>query len=142
MHQDLATGILVKEGTELNNICEHCITGKQHQDPFPNLSAHRLTELLGRILSDLHGPLAVQTPHGYRYWITFIDDHSWYKEVVLLKQKSDAFQAFKDFVAKHLGHMRWPPLSLVQLPPAPKLIACPAGSSAQPAQLLWSGLSL
>ncbi|KAJ3520346.1 hypothetical protein NMY22_g12798 [Coprinellus aureogranulatus] len=57
MCQDLATGILLKEGTELNNICEHCIAGKQHWDPFPNLSAHRSTELLGRILSDLHGPL-------------------------------------------------------------------------------------
>ncbi|KAJ3520347.1 hypothetical protein NMY22_g12799 [Coprinellus aureogranulatus] len=40
------------------------------------------------------------TPHGYCYWITFIDDHSRYKEVVLLKQKSDAFQAFKDFVVE------------------------------------------
>ena len=100
MRQDLATGILVKEGTELNDTCEHCIAGKQHRDPFPKLSANRSTELLGRIHSDLHGPLAVQTPIGYRYWITFIDDHSRFKEVALLKHKSDAFQAFKDFVAK------------------------------------------
>lgn len=99
MRQDLATGVLVKEGTELNDTCEHCIAGKQHRDPFPKLSANRSTELLGRIHSDLHGPLAVQTPAGYRYWITFIDDHSRYKEVTLLKHKSDAFQAFKDFVA-------------------------------------------
>lgn len=100
MCQDLATGIVVKEGTELSDTCKHCIVGKQHRDPFPKLSANRSTECLGRIHSDLHGPLAVQTPIGYLYWITFVDDHSQYKEVALLKHKSDAFQAFKDFVAK------------------------------------------
>jgi len=44
--------------------------------------------------------LAMQTPAGYKYWITFIDDHSQYKDVALLKHKSDVFQAFKDFITK------------------------------------------
>lgn len=43
----LADGVLTKPGTEICDICEHCIAGKQHRDPFPKLSEHRSPELLG-----------------------------------------------------------------------------------------------
>lgn len=75
LRQDLATGILVHNNSQIEDVCEHCIAGKQHRDPFPQLSEHRSHELLGHIYSDLHGPLP-QTVNGYKYWITFIDDFS------------------------------------------------------------------
>ena len=43
--------------------------------------------------------VSVRTPEGYLYWITFIDDHTRYRMVVMLKNKSDAFSAFKSFKA-------------------------------------------
>ena len=98
--QNLATGIAVKPGSKLIDICEPCLAGKQHRDPFPHNALNRSGELLGRIHSDLHGPLQTQTPGGYQYWITFINDFSRYKEVRLLKKKSDAFEEFNKFVAK------------------------------------------
>ncbi|KAJ2929055.1 hypothetical protein H1R20_g8038, partial [Candolleomyces eurysporus] len=97
--QKLGTGIIVKPNTDIPDTCEHCIAGKQHRNPFPDLSEHRSTELLGRVHSDLHGPL-IQTPSGFKYWITFIDDHSRFKEVHLLKSKDEASQHFKEYIAK------------------------------------------
>jgi hypothetical protein len=97
--QELGTGIIVKPNTDIPDTCEHCIAGKQHRDPFPVLSEHRSTELLGWIHSDLHGPLT-QTPSGFKYWITFIDDHSRFKEVHLLKSKDEASQHFKEYIAQ------------------------------------------
>jgi transposase InsO family protein len=41
----------------------------------------------------------VSTQQGYHYWITFIDDRSCFKAVYLLKRKSEAFAAFRQFRA-------------------------------------------
>lgn len=99
LKEDLAEGISIDPKTELQDICDHCIAGKQHQDPFPNLSEHRSTVLLGCIHSDLHGPLP-KTPYGFRYWLTLVDDMSQFKCVYLLKRKSEAFSRFKEYVAE------------------------------------------
>ncbi|KAI0038011.1 hypothetical protein FA95DRAFT_1474291, partial [Auriscalpium vulgare] len=58
-------------------ICEPCLAGKMHANPFPS-STHRARAPLHLIHSDVHGPLPVRTPSasGYRYWVTFIDDHT------------------------------------------------------------------
>ena len=40
------------------------------------------------------------TRRGNRYVITFIDDFSRYAYVYLLKNKSDAFDKFKEFLSK------------------------------------------
>ena len=34
---------------------------------------------------------------GYTYFITFIDDHSRYSYVYLMKYKSESFERFKEF---------------------------------------------
>ena len=66
LKEDLADGIIIDPKSELKDICEHCIAGKQHHEPFPHASDNRSSVLLGRIHSDLHGPLP-ETPYGYRY---------------------------------------------------------------------------
>ena len=97
--KDLADGLIVDADSDIPDTCEHCIAGKQHRDPFPHISENRSTELLGRIHTDLHGPVP-KTPGGFRYWVTFIDDYSRFKRIVLLKKKSDTFPAFKEFIAE------------------------------------------
>ena len=99
IRNNLADGIAVKPGTELNEFCKACISGKQHRRPFPRVSQNRSTELLGRAHSDLHGPLP-RTIDGFLYWITFTDDCSCIKGVYNLKRKSEAFARFKEWVAK------------------------------------------
>jgi hypothetical protein len=69
-----------------------------HSSAFPSTS-YRASARLDLIHSDLCGPLSASTPEGYRYWCVFIDDHTRYRVVVLLKRKSDTFNAFKVFKA-------------------------------------------
>ena len=99
LKENLADGIIIDPKSELKDICEHCIAGKQHREPFPHASDNQSPVLLGRVHSDLHGPLP-KTPHGYRYWLTLVDDMSRYKRVYLLKKKSEAFSQFKEYVAE------------------------------------------
>ena len=64
----------------------------------PHKNVVRNTELLELIHSDLCEFEGILTRGGYRYIITFIDDFSKYTTVYLLKNKSDAFENFKDFL--------------------------------------------
>ena len=81
-------------------VCEPCIAGKQHRSNVSRLATHsRSSELLQLVHSDVHGPLPTQSREGYKYWITFIDDHSRFWGVLPLKAKSGAFAAFKQFKA-------------------------------------------
>ena len=75
LKKGLADGITINMKSKLRDICDHCIAGKQHCDPFLHASEHQSTTLLGRIHSDLHGPLP-KTPYGYRYWMTLVNDMS------------------------------------------------------------------
>ena len=91
--------MVVKSKSLPDLICEPCIAGKQH---CSNVSKHASTHAsapLQLVHSDVHGPLPVKSRHGYKYWITFIDDFSRHWAVLPLKQKSDAFSAFKQFKA-------------------------------------------
>lgn len=99
MTKQLVDGLHIDSLDSPDPICEPCIHGKQHRDPFPKHSESRCSELLGLIHSDLHGPLPVRTHAGYRYWMTFIDDKSRFINVFLLKSKDEAFGAFKQFKA-------------------------------------------
>ena len=97
--KDLVTGMELTSDTPFPKICEPCIHGKQHRDPFPHKTSSRATKVLQLVHSDVHGPLKVQTAQGYRYWITFIDDKSRFASVWLLRTKDAAITAFKEFKA-------------------------------------------
>ena len=60
----------------------------------------RNTKLLELIHSDLCEFEGILTHGGSRYIINFIDDFSKYTTVYLLKNKSDAFEKFQDFLKK------------------------------------------
>ncbi|KAJ2921830.1 hypothetical protein H1R20_g15268, partial [Candolleomyces eurysporus] len=69
-----------------------------HSSPFPS-TGHCACAPLDLIHTDLCGPLSTFTREEYRYWCVFIDDHTCYQIVVLLKRKSDMFTMFKQFKA-------------------------------------------
>ncbi|HVH78875.1 MAG TPA: hypothetical protein VM782_05770, partial [Stellaceae bacterium] len=46
-----------------------------------------------------HGKINVRTHSGYQYWSTWIDDHTDFWTVYLIKSKSDTFDAFKQYKA-------------------------------------------
>ena len=95
--ENLAEGLKLDSKAKPDPICEPCLAGKMHANPFPS-SYHRAQNVLQLIHSDVHD-VGVISYSGYRYWVTFIDDHSWYRAVVPIKKKSDVFDVFKRFKA-------------------------------------------
>ena len=84
---ELVVGLVITSESAPDPICEPCLAGKMVSNPFPSSSCISSSPL-ELIHSDLHGPLPVQSPEGFRYWITFIDDCTKLKAVMFLKHKS------------------------------------------------------
>ncbi len=95
---NLVKGFKLDAQANPDPVCEACKAGKMHSDPFP-ISTSRASKPLQLAHSDVHGPVKVSTHQGYRHWVTFIDDHSHFRAVYLLKKKSERFAAFKQFKA-------------------------------------------
>lgn len=95
--KDLAIDVVIKDQAPLPPICEACIAGKQHCDPFPS-SEPVPTHPLEIVVSDLKGPLPT-TDDSERYWITFTDILTRYTVTYILTQKSEAFDCFVEYKA-------------------------------------------
>lgn len=98
------TGLLPNCGGDKPKKCEICAQTKLTRKPFPSVT--RSTELLELIHSDTCDFRSFATRAGMKYFITFIDDHSRFCHVYLLKTKDEAFEKFKEFrtrVEKQLG---------------------------------------
>lgn len=96
--KDMVLGMsLASKMNEIN--CEICAKCKIHVKPFKP-SSSREASILGLVHSDICGPMSTESIGGAKYFVTFIDDCSRYIEVVMLRNKSDVFQAFKDYKRK------------------------------------------
>jgi transposase InsO family protein len=87
------------ELAEVEEKCVDCLTGKQSRDSIPNQANWRASTKLELVHSDICGPITPQSNGGSRYFITFTDDFSRKTWVYLLKEKSNAFEIFKNFKA-------------------------------------------
>ena len=73
--------------------CEICIQAKMTKKPFPkNERTTETLELVHADICELNGHL---TKGGNKYFITFIDDHSRFTHVYLMRTKDQAFDMFK-----------------------------------------------
>jgi len=79
--------------------CRSCLLGKMTRSPFSGKGT-RASDLLGLVHTDVCGPLSVTARGGYNYFITFTDDFSRYGIVYLMRNKSEAFEKFKEFQNK------------------------------------------
>ena len=78
--------------------CKVCYQAKGSAEAIGKGPAKRASIPLQLVHSDIYGPLPVESPSGYRYLVTFVDDFSRYAWIAPLKEKSDAAAAFKKFV--------------------------------------------
>ena len=85
---------------QVEEICEAFQLGKQHRDPFPQQSSWRAKRPLELVHSDLCGKMPTESLGGSNFFITFIDDFTRKVWIYFLKEKSQAFQVFKDFKAE------------------------------------------
>jgi transposase InsO family protein len=93
----LVVGLKLDSQAAPDPICEPCLAGKMHANPFPP-SKHRAKEPLELVHCDLHDT-GVRSRSGYRYWQVFVDDCTRFKASMRLKKKSEAFRAFQVFKA-------------------------------------------
>lgn len=77
--------------------CEMCIKGKLSRKPFPK-KATPTKAALDCIASDICGPFQVESIGRKRYFLTFVDIHTGYTEVYLIREKSEAAQKTIEFV--------------------------------------------
>lgn len=77
--------------------CEGCLMSKQTRQSFPSQANFQANKVLELIHGDICGPISPSTPAGNRYFFLLVDDYSRKMWVYMLKQKSEAFSAFKKF---------------------------------------------
>jgi len=70
--------------------CSTYLEDKMTWQPIPKVSDIENPHVLHCIYSDICGPMQKTTQDGHHYFMTFIDSHSWYIKVKLLKTKDKA----------------------------------------------------
>lgn len=81
-----------------NNDCEPCIKGKMSRLSFPKNAVGKAQKRLDVVVSDVCGPMQVNSISGKRYFVTFIDEYSRYSHVYFLQQKSDVAEKLIEFI--------------------------------------------
>lgn len=96
---------LIDQIMPTDSLCEACIKGKQTRLPF---NKHKDKDYVKRPLfmihSDLCGPITPSTVNDRNYYVLFVDQFTHYCVTYLIKNKSDTFLVFKDYVAKCEAH--------------------------------------
>lgn len=78
--------------------CSSCVVGKATRAEIPKGGGARAKEILSLVHSDIAGPMSVPSPGGSQYFVTFIDDHSRFCFVYVLKTKGEVLQAFRKWL--------------------------------------------
>ena len=81
------------------NKCQICSEAKQPKKTCPSVTL-RVSNLLDLIHTDLGDLKQTMTRGGKRYYVTFIDDHSRYTKVYLIRNKDEAFPMFQQYKAE------------------------------------------
>lgn len=76
--------------------CDACALGKLTRAPSTH-SFHRSPAPLNLVHSDLIGPISPSTKSGYKYIVTFIDDHTRFSVIYLMKSKDQTFEISKQY---------------------------------------------
>ena len=97
IEHNLVTGMQLDVKTAPDPICEPCLAGKMHTNPFPS-SSWRTFRPLELVHSDVH-KVPYRSFSEFCYWVTFIDDYLRYRFVLPIHAKSDVFATFKQFKA-------------------------------------------
>lgn len=89
--------------------CHACATGKISMTKFNKFKPwdykpRRFGEVLH---SDLCGPMETPSIHGYKYFMTIIDEFTRYCEVIFLKNKGESTPKFINHITKlqNAGHI-------------------------------------
>lgn len=77
--------------------CDVCLQGKMTRLHFPK-TPERSTKLLEIIHSDVCGPMRTQSKGKMKYFVTFTDDYSGWRQVKFIHSKDQVLSKFIEFV--------------------------------------------
>ena len=86
--------------TSLPEFCDTCTKAKAVWQPFPDESKNRACSYAELVHTNLWGPAQMTSIGRSLYYISFTDDYSRKTQVQFLKNKSDALNALKYYVAE------------------------------------------
>jgi hypothetical protein len=98
MEKQNLVGGLPKFGTEevMSEVCEACQLGKQTKHPFLVQTTRVNSKPLEMIHLDVWAT-KTESIRGCKYYVNFIDDHTWKVWVYFMKHKGEVFQHFLNF---------------------------------------------
>ena len=82
-----------------SNPCESCILGKHQRDSFLIRNSRRAKQSLELVHTDICGPVEVESIGHKRYFVLFVNDYTRKIWIYFLREKSEAFNKFKEFKA-------------------------------------------
>jgi len=104
LKEGLATGLEITDPKTDYGIyhCSSCLLAKHHREPKNHHASTHAERPLGRVHSDIAGPITPAGRGGYRYILTFIDEYTRYAAIYLLKGKSanEVNRCLKEFITK------------------------------------------
>jgi hypothetical protein len=80
----------------MSEVCEACQLGKQTKHPFLVQTTHVNSKPLEMIHLDVWAT-KIESIRGCKYYVNFIDDHTWKVWVHFMKHKGEVFQHFLNF---------------------------------------------
>lgn len=93
--KDMVTGF--PRISQPKGVCNGCLMAKQTRKPIPAQAQYSASRKLELIHADLCGPISPTTSAGNRYFFLLVDDFSRVMWIYMLKNKSEALEAFKKF---------------------------------------------
>ena len=95
--KEIVTGLPKFKFNGMHKVCEACQLGKQARGSFlhdKNVSRN----VLDIVHSYVWGPAKTTSMGGCTYYVTFIDDHTRKVWVYFMKEKSEFFVHFQNFI--------------------------------------------
>ena len=101
--QELARSKMVK-GKDFDEkhefgFCEPCIHSKSHRLPFQSSTTKKSNHPLDLVHGDVCGKIGTKFLGGGEYFVAFLDGHTRYIWVYILKHKGEVFQKFREWKA-------------------------------------------
>jgi len=80
--------------------CESCQFAKHHRSSSSPRINKRASFAFELVHSDVWGPCPVVSKHGFKYFVTFVDDYSRMTWIYFMKNRSEVFSHFCAFCAE------------------------------------------
>jgi len=80
-----------------DKLCYICYLAKQHKLPF-QISDTASLNTFDLIHIDIWGPIAISSIHGYKYFLTIVDDFSRHSWIFLMKTKGETRNLLHNFI--------------------------------------------